>query len=130
MPKGAYPPGRYGSLNLPSFGTCWNFESKTSIVPAWKLVANRNAPLPLNPMARPLYTAPIAERFTTITALAGSTSILHPAIVPSSVANSSAPGALLPFAEMTKPVVALVTTRVGAHAPEPNGAGIAILLGP
>src|SRR5437868_3224374 len=64
-----------------------------------------------------------------ITALAGSTSILHPAIVPSSVANSSVPGALLPFAEMTKPVVALVTTPVGADAPEPPGAGIVIVPG-
>src|ERR1051325_2592951 len=80
-------------------------------------------------MASPLYTAPIAERFTAITALAGSTSMLQPAIVPSSVANSSVPGALLPFAEMTKAVVALVTTPVGADAREPPGAGIVMVPG-
>src|ERR1051325_8479480 len=80
-------------------------------------------------MASPLYTAPIAEWFTARTALAGSTSMLHPAIVPSSVANSSVPGALLPFAEMTKPVVALLTTPVGADAPEPPGAGMVIVPG-
>src|SRR5215470_13322081 len=80
-------------------------------------------------MARPLYTAPIAELFTAMTACAGSTLMLQPAIVPSSVANSSVLGADLPPAEITKSDVAFVATPVGADVPEPPGAGIVIVPG-
>src|SRR5512144_1587780 len=93
------------------------FESKASTVPAWKFVANKKAPEPLKPIASPLYTAPLAELSTAITALVGSTALFQPAIVPSSVANSCVLGAELPPAEMTNPVVALVTTPVGFDGP-------------
>jgi len=55
----------------------------------------------------------------------GSTLLMQPAIVPSSVANCSALGAELAPAVMLNPVVALVTTPVGAGVPEPfRGAGM------
>src|SRR5947208_47236 len=102
---------------MPRVRTGWNFESKTSIVPARKLVANKKAPDALKPSASPLYTAREAELFTTITARVGSTFAFHPAIVPSSVANSSALGAEAAPAEMTNPFVPLVTTPVGEDLP-------------
>ena len=49
--------------------------------------------------------------------------MFQPAIVPSSVANSSVLGADCPPDEMTNPEVALVATPVGADMPPP-GAGI------
>jgi len=55
--------------------------------------------------------------------------MLHPEIVPSSVANNSVLGADLAFAEMMNPVVALLVTPVGADVPEPPGAGIVIVPG-
>src|SRR5260370_26908582 len=108
-------------MNMPCVRTGLNVESKTSTVPAWKFVANKKAPDPLKPMASPLYTAPLAELSTAITDLMGSMLLFQPAIVPSSVANSSALGADLPPTEMTNPVVALVATPVGDELP---GAGI------
>src|SRR5207248_1437040 len=90
---------------------------KTSTVPAWKLVANKKAPDSLKPSASPLYTAPEAELLTAITALVESTLAFHPAIVPSSVANNSVLGAEAAPDAMTNPLVALVTTPVGADLP-------------
>ncbi len=110
---------------MPRVRTGWNFESNTSTVPARKLVANKNAPDSLKPMASPLYTAPEAELLTAITALVGSTVEFHPAIVPSSVANSSTLGAEAAPVEMMNPLVALVATPVGDDLPAPfPGAGI------
>src|SRR5262245_59411334 len=124
MPNGAKPAGSFGSLNLPDSRTGRKFESKTSIVPAWKLVANRKAPLALKPRASPLYTAPEAELFTAMTVWVGSTLLLQPAMVPSSVANSSVAGPAPWPDEMPRPFVALVATPVGAEAPGPLGPGI------
>src|ERR1700687_2731496 len=104
-------------MNMPCVRTGLNVESKTSTVPAWKLVANKKAPDPLKPMARPLYTAPLAELSTAITALAGSTVLFQPAIVPSSVAHSWLLGAELAPADMMNAPVALVVTPVGADVP-------------
>src|SRR5947209_1817093 len=59
-----------------------------------------------------------------MTALVGLTLLFQPAMVPSSVANSSVLGAEAVPAVMTKPVVALVATPVGADIPEPPGAGM------
>src|SRR5262249_49453048 len=98
--------------------------SKTSTVPAWKLVANRKAPLAVYPRASPLYTAPEAELSTAMTAWVGSTLLFHPAIVPSSVENSSVLGPNWVPDEMPKPAVGLVATPVGAEVPIPPGAGI------
>src|SRR5437899_6811390 len=108
MPKGAKPAGTSLSLNAPGTWTGWKFESKTSIVPAWKLVAKRKAPEALKPRARPLYTAPEAELSTAMRAWLESTLLFHPAMVPSSVANSSLLGPDPWMEEMTKPGVALV----------------------
>src|SRR5438046_1189227 len=108
----------------------WKFESKTSTVPARKLVANKKAPDSLKPMASPLYTAPAAELLTAITAVTGSTAGFHPAIVPSSVANNSILGpAAAPF-EMTNPLVSLVVTPLGVdRAAVVPGGGIAMARG-
>src|SRR2546425_7563016 len=111
-----------GSRNLPGRRTGRKLESKTSIVPARKLVANKKAPDSLKPIASPLYTAPPAELFTAITAWVGSTLLFHPSIVPSSVAKISLLAPDLRPAEMTKPAVALVATPVGDDCP-PSGAG-------
>src|SRR5262245_51625641 len=92
--------------------------------PVWKLVAKRKAPASLKPIASPLYTAPDAELFTAMTAWVASTLLFQPAIVPSSVAKSSVAGPDLVPEEMTKPVVALVATPVGAEVPVPAGVGI------
>src|SRR6266567_8359016 len=108
MPKAAKLEGIFESLNAPVRWTGWNFESKTSTVPAWKLVANRKAPKALKPMARPLYTAPEAELLTAMTAWVGSTAPFQPAIVPFSVAKSSTLAPELLPDEMTKPDVSLV----------------------
>src|SRR5215472_15455235 len=62
-------------------------------------------------------------------ALLESTLTLQPAMVPSSVANSSVAGADLTPDEMTKSEVALLATPVAALAPEPLGLGIAIVCG-
>src|SRR5207302_5989071 len=90
----------------------------------------RKAPAALNPSASPLYTAPDAELSTAMTARVELTLLLHPAIVPSSVANNSSLGpARLPDA-MTKPAVALVVTPVGADVlVPPPGAGIVTTTG-
>lgn len=88
-------------------------------------MANRNAPDSLKPMASPLYTAPLAELLTAITAVVGLTVAFHPAIVPSSVANSSMLGAEAAPAEITNPLVA---TPVGEDLPAPPpGAGIVMI---
>src|SRR5919201_2289246 len=113
-----------GSRNPPGVWTRRKFESKTSTVPAWKLVAKRKAPLALKPRASPLYTAPEAELSTAMMAWLGSTLLFQPAIVPSSVANSSVLGPELPPDEMTKPNVPLVATPVGDELPVLAGAGI------
>src|SRR5438477_4314307 len=112
------------SLNPPLGWTGRKFESKTSTVPAWKLVANRKAPLALKPRASPLYTAPEAELSTAMMAWVGSTLLFHPAMVPSSVANSSVLGPNWLPDEMPKPEVALVATPVGGEVPRSPGAGI------
>src|SRR5437879_5390432 len=113
-----------GSRNPPEVRTLRKFESKTSIVPAWKLVAKRKAPAALKPRASPLYTAPEAELSTAMTAWVGSTLLFHPAIVPSSVANNSLLGPDSVPDEMTKLAVALVVTPVGDEVPVPPGPGI------
>jgi hypothetical protein len=53
-----------------------------------------------------------------------STLLFHPAIVPSSVENSSVLGPDRPPDEMTKSEVPLVARPVGAEVPVPPGAGI------
>src|SRR5919201_3073035 len=113
-----------GSRNPPGVWTRRKFESKTSTVPAWKLVAKRKAPLALKPRASPLYTAPEAELSTAMMAWLGSTLLFQPAIVPSSVANSSVLGPNWVPDEMPKPAVALVATPVGGEVPPPPGAGL------
>src|ERR671937_1266605 len=123
IPKGAKLEGIFLSVKAPAMWTGWKLESKTSTVPAWKLVAKRKAPEALKPIASPLYTACEAELSIAITAWVGSTLLFQPAIVPSSVANSSVLGADWPPDEMTKPDVPLVATPVGAAVPPP-GAGI------
>src|SRR5919201_5165259 len=128
IPNGAKLEGIFESVNPPGVCTGRKFESKTSILPAWKLVAKRNAPEALNPIASPLYTAPEAELSTAITACVGSTLLFQPAIVPSSVANSSVLGPELPPEEMTNPDVPLVATPVGAEVPPP-GAGMVTTVG-
>src|ERR687887_496961 len=55
-----------------------------------------------------------------MTALVGLTLLFQPAIVPSSVANSSVLGPDLPPDEITKPGVAFVATPVGAEVPPPG----------
>src|SRR5207244_11123020 len=82
------------------------------------------APRALKPMASPLYTAREAELLTAITACVGSTSAFHPAMVPFSVANNSVAGAPFSPTKIAKPLVALVTTPVGAALPPPLGTGI------
>src|SRR5919204_2322642 len=129
MPKGAKPAGMLGSRNPPGVRTGRKFESKTSIVPAWKLVAKRKAPEALKPRASPLYTAPEAELSTATTARVASTLLFQPAIVPSSVANSSVLGPDRPSEEMTKPEVPLVVAPVGAAVPTPLGVGIVTTVG-
>src|SRR5438128_6206085 len=109
-------------MKPPAVRTGWKFESKTSTFPARKLVAKRNAPEALKPIASPLYTAPDAELSTAVTACVGSTSAFHPAIVPSSVENSSVAGPDLPPEEITKPVLPFVAPPVAAAGP-PAGAG-------
>src|SRR6516162_3612502 len=59
-----------------------------------------------------------------MTGWVGSTLLFQPAIVPSSVANSSVLGADFPADEMTKPGEALVATPVGGEVPVPPGAGM------
>src|SRR5919201_6637411 len=129
IPNGAKLEGIFESVNPPGVCTGRKFESKTSILPAWKLVAKRNAPEALNPIASPLYTAPEAELSTAITACVGSTLLFQPAIVPFSVANSSALGPDRPPEEMTKPAVPLVVAPVGAAVPTPLGVGIVTTVG-
>src|SRR5437588_4663249 len=129
MPKGAKPAGILGSRKPPGIATGWKFASNTSIVPAWKLVAKRKAPAALNPMARPLYTAPDAELSTAIMAWVGSTLLFQPAIVPSSVANSSLLGPDWLPDEITKPGVSLVATPVGVPDTIPTGPGIVTMRG-
>src|SRR5919201_1987444 len=124
IPNGAKLEGIFESVNPPGVCTGRKFESKTSILPAWKLVAKRKAPEALKPIARPLYTAPDAELSTAITACVGSTLLFQPAIVPFSVANSSVLGPELLPEEMTKPDVPFVATPVGDEVPVPPGAGI------
>src|SRR3954452_4290525 len=58
-----------------------------------------------------------------MTAWVASTSGFQPAIVPSSVENSSVAGPAESPDEMTKPPVALAPTPVGAPAPVPSGVG-------
>src|SRR5262249_47973549 len=118
------PSGMSLSLKAPGICTGWKFESKTSMFPVWKLVAKRKAPASLKPIASPLYTAPDAELCTAMTAWFASTLLFQPAIVPSSVAKSSVAGPELAPEEITKPVVALVATPVGAEVPVPAGVGI------
>src|SRR5919198_4897520 len=129
IPNGAKLEGIFESLNPPGVFTGRKFESKTSIVPAWKLVAKRYAPDALNPIASPLYTAPEAELSTAMTACVESTLPFHPAIVPSSVAKSSALGPERPPDEITKPEVPLVVAPVGAAVPTPLGVGIVTTVG-
>src|SRR5262245_21488557 len=50
--------------------------------------------------------------------------LLHPAMVPSSVANNSVAGPAASPDEITKPPVALVATPVGDEVPTPPGPGI------
>src|SRR5947209_951073 len=126
MPKGAKPAGMCESRNPPGVRTGRKFESKTSMVPAWKLVAKRKAPVVVKPRASPLYTAPEAELSTAMIAWVGSTLLFHPAMVPSSVANSSVLGPKWAPAAMPKPDVALLTTPVGDEVPLPPGLGILI----
>src|ERR671937_504618 len=114
IPKGAKLEGIFLSVKAPAMWTGWKLELKTSTVPAWKLVAKRKAPEALKPIASPLYTACEAELSTAMTAWVGSTLLFQPAIVPSSVANSSVAGPDWAPDEMTKPVVALVAAPVGA----------------
>src|ERR1700730_7360927 len=99
MPNGAKPCGISGSAKPPSVVAVVNKPPavvggpNTSIVPARKLVAKRNAPLTLTPNARPLYTAPFAafgicELSTARTALvAGVRPCVQAEIVPSSVSK-------------------------------------------
>ena len=61
MPNGAKPAGMFESLKPPVVvvSIYWpllvlSAGLKTSTVPAWKLVANRNTPLVLVPKTRPL----------------------------------------------------------------------------
>src|ERR671935_1954537 len=120
MPKGAKLEGIFLSVKAPEMWTGWKLGSKTSTVPAWKLVAKRKAPEALKPIASPLYTACEAELSTAITAWVGSTLLFQPAIVPFSVANSSVLGADWPLEEMTNPDVPLVATPVGDEEPVPS----------
>src|ERR671937_337531 len=129
IPNGAKLEGIFESVNPPGVCTGWKLELKTSTVPAWKLVAKRKAPEALKPIASPLYTACEAELSTAITAWVGSTLLFQPAIVPFSVANSSALGPDRPPEEMTKPAVPLVVAPVGAAVPTPLGVGIVTTVG-
>jgi hypothetical protein len=68
--------------------------------------------------------APEAELSTATTARAESTPLLHPAIVPSFVANNSLLGPAFAPDAMTKPPVPLVATPVGGETPLPSGEGM------
>src|SRR5919197_419363 len=70
-----------------------------------------------------------SELSIAITAWVGSTLLFQPAIVPSSVANSSVLGADWPPEEMTNPDVPLVATPVGDEEPVPPGAGMVTTVG-
>src|SRR5512135_30057 len=120
MLNGAYPAGRFGSVNLPPVFTELNAASNTSIVPALKLVANRKFDPPLLPIASPLYTAPDTELSTTRTALVPP---FHPEIVPSSVAKMNRAG--LPLGSLKSVALPLKTWPVGAAGGVPPvGGGI------
>src|ERR1700755_2404882 len=132
MPNGAKPAGTAGSVKLL---TRRKLVSKTSTVPNRKLVAYRNLPAGVLTRASPLYSAPwsparsvTADRFTAMTARAGSTAGFQPAIVPSSVANRNRAGAETPCLETRKPsAVGLNTVPSGAPAapgPADRGAGM------
>src|SRR6185503_4033964 len=93
----------------------WNWPSKTSTLPAWKLVAYSRSPVAVLAIARPLYTAPLAELSTAITMGAPR----NPEIVPSSLAKMKRAG-LVPAPLVTTKLVPPLNTRpVGALCPPP-----------
>src|SRR5438270_6412156 len=127
IPKGANPGGRYGSVKSPVI-SCFVADRKrveplganTSIVPALKLVAKRKTPWALTPVTRPLYTAPLPELSTAMTARLGSGIVPAQAErVPSSVSKIKEAGMLVPGTR--KPVVGLV---VGFHTMPVGAAGV------
>src|SRR5215471_15002383 len=68
MPNGAKPAGMSRSVKPPSVLTWVKVLSNTSMVPAKKFVAKRKTPFTLTAVARPLYTAPLSELSTAMTA--------------------------------------------------------------
>src|SRR5256885_11446588 len=89
------------------------WPAKPSTVPGWKLVAYRTSPVVVLAIARPLYTAPLAELSTAIT----TGTPRNPEIVPSSLAKMKRAGLVPALLVTTKLVPPLNTRPVGALCP-------------
>ena len=111
-----------GSENEPDSVTRWKLVLKTSTLPALKLVAYRNVPWSLLPMARPLKTA-AEDGSTTVTAVFIGAS--QATMLPSSVANMNRPCRATPSQSLkVKELVPSNTTPVGVPAPAQSVIGM------
>src|SRR3954451_1338833 len=111
MPNGAQPAGMFGSLNGSESGL--NEASNESTRALWKSAAYRRSLA----VARPVYSAPLAELSTATRALVPLTVGAQPSTWPASVSNRNREGAVTLFWLTGKSVtLVLATVPVGPPA--------------
>jgi len=118
MPNGAYPFGRFGSVNRPGAVIWWKSPSNTSTLAFAKSVAYSRSPSGVDAIAKPLKIAPSfvlsATTKACVDGAGGGTLGFHPRICPASVSNRNSDGPEWVPSVTTKSEPPLNTVPVGS----------------